>query len=73
MCMIKPAILAIVAPYNVAFVCVENKTMPKPPTEMFGEENLEDILYEVQQKSKTAFNELNICIKEAKSNKTPGR
>ena len=32
-CWIKPAILSIVAPYNAAFVPVENKTVPKPLTE----------------------------------------
>ena len=71
MCRIIPPILSIVAPYNVTVVCVENKTMPTPPTEMFGEENLEDTLYELHQKSKTAFHELKISIKEAKSNKRP--
>ena len=73
MCRIIPAILSIVAPYHVAVVCVENKTMPTPPTEMFGEENLENTLYELHQKSKTAFHELKISVKEAKSNKRPGR
>lgn len=50
-CWIKPAILSIVAPYNAAFVPVENKTMPKPLTELLNEENLGDTLQELQQKS----------------------
>ena len=66
-CGIKPAILSIVAPYNAAFVPVENKTMPKPLTELFNEENLGDTLQELQQKSETAFNELKISVKEAET------
>lgn len=50
-CWIKPAILSIVAPYNAAFVPVENKTMPKPLTELLNEENLGDTLQQLQQKS----------------------
>ena len=50
-CWIKPAILSIVAPYNAAFVPVENKTMLKPLTELLNEENLGDTLQELQQKS----------------------
>lgn len=50
-CWIKPDILSIVAPYNAAFVPVENKTMPKPLTELLNEENLGDTLQELQQKS----------------------
>ena len=64
---IKPAILSIVSPYNAGFVRGEKKTMPKPLTELFSEENLEDTLQELQQKSETAFNELEICIKEAEN------
>ena len=45
-CGIKPAILSIVAAYNAAFVRVVNKTMPKPLTELFSEENLEDTVQE---------------------------
>ena len=67
MCGIKPAILSIVSPYNVAFVHVENTTMPKPLTELFSEQNLEDTLHELQQKSETAFNELKISLKEAET------
>ena len=50
-CCIKPDILSIVAPYNAAFVPVENKTMPKPLTALLNEENLGDTLQELQQKS----------------------
>ena len=50
-CWIKPDILSIVAPYNAAFIPVENKTMPKPLTELLNEENLGDTLQELQQKS----------------------
>ena len=67
MCGIKPAILSIVSPYNVAFVHVENTTMPKLLTELFSEQNLEDTLHELQQKSETAFNELKISLKEAET------
>ena len=65
-CGIKAAILSIVAPYNAAFVPDENKTMPKPLTELFNEENLEDTLRELQQKSETAFNALKIVSKKQK-------
>ena len=64
-CWIKPAILSIIGPYNAAFVPVENKTLPKPLTELFNEEDLGDTLQELQQKSETAFNELKISVKEA--------
>ena len=67
MCGIKPAILSIVSPYNAGFVRNENKTMPKPLTELFSEDNLADTLQELQQKSETAFNELEISIKEAEN------
>ena len=63
----KPAILSIVSPYNAGFVRGENKTMPKPLTELFSEENVEETLQELQQKSETAFNELEISIKEAEN------
>ena len=66
-CGIKPAILSIVAPYNAAFVPVENKTIPKPLTELFNEEDMGDTLQELQQKSETAFDELKISVKEAKT------
>ena len=72
-CGIRPVILSVVATYNPAFVRVENKTMPKPLTELFSE----DILRELRQKSETAFNELKISIKVAEtyrgSNKRTGR
>ena len=67
MCGIKPAILSIVTPYNAGFVRDENKTMPTPLTELFSEENLEDTLQELQQKSEAAFSELEINIKEAEN------
>ena len=41
--------------------------MPKPLTELFNEENLEDIEQELQQKSETTFNELKKSVKEAET------
>ena len=41
--------------------------MPKPLTELFNEENLEDTSQELQQKSETAFNELKISVQEAET------
>ena len=59
---------------NAGFVRDENKTMPKPLTELFSEENLEETLQELEQKSETAFNELEISIKGGRgSKKRPGR
>lgn len=66
-CGIKRTILSIIAPYNAAFVRVENKTMPKPLTELFSEENFEGTLQESQQKSETAFDELKISTNEAET------